>query len=499
MRSRFLLALAMPFLLAVGIENMWAVAPAPTPPENPEGNTGALKSQVQTGGSYDAHSGNATRIVNDLHVPGALGAYGLDFTRYWNSVPNDDDNPYADWPMDFGNSGWSHSWKWTAWESHELTPHDDGTQTPEIYATVITITFPDGHASKFKITRTNVPVVPGIGYDNRYGPPYRPDHNELTWGNAGDGAHDYLDDMAIDGSSFWLHRADGGSVYFTGAPVAGGPVNYKAVTVFDPHGLWTVLHYDSAGCLWKVEQEGGRFLTISWGTLSGWTEPVITQVATGGPAAGQIVTYQYQTNPAGFVLAKVNYPNDLGPGQSAYALYFYGTTCQENEINNTGPCTPTLGAIPLLKYADDPHYAGAMTKIRYTYRGTSCPEHHGLPFNPDYFTASKFAIASEQSGETGINVSSLAIDCNAGTRVETNGFNARRTFYFGRSVGPDDPGGHGYHCLGYQLAKLTDFHDGGGNVPFDRQNYMHGHPREIWDGRGKMTESFYLDASGSPS
>ena len=55
--------------------------PLPTPDENPEGNTGALKSQVETGGSYDAHSGNASRIVNDLHVPGALGTCGLDFTR----------------------------------------------------------------------------------------------------------------------------------------------------------------------------------------------------------------------------------------------------------------------------------------------------------------------------------------------------------------------------------------------------------------------------------
>jgi hypothetical protein len=473
MRNRFILALGLPFLLAIGIETAWAVGPAPTPDENPEGNTGALKSQVQTGGSYDAHSGNATRMVNDLHVPGALGAYGLDFTRYWNSVRNDDDNANADWPMDFAASGWSHSWKWTAQESHdEIFP--EGVQGPAIYNTAITITFPDGHASKFKITRTNRPVGGGGG-DGRYGPPYIPEHNELDWGSAGSGAHDYLGDMAVDGSSFWLHRADGGSVYFTGAPVPGGPpVDYQAVTVFDPHGLWTTLEYNSAGYLWKVEQEGGRFLTISWGSLGAlWASPVIMRVDTGGPAAGQTVTYQYQTNPTGYALARVNYPNDLGPGQSASALYFYGTKCVGGD--QPGPCTPAPGAFPLLKYADDPHYAGAMTKIRDTYRGTSCPEHHTIPVNPHYFTASEFAIASEQSGETGVNVSSLVIDCNAGTRTEYNGFNARRMFYFGRSAG-NDPGQHQYHCLGYQLAKVTDFSFGPPeNAPFDQQN-LHAGP-----------------------
>ena len=94
-------------------------APSPSPNENPEGDTGALKEQIRTAGSYDAHSGNATRIVEDLHVPNALGKYGLDFTRYWNSLHPEYDNReqpggliYAEWPTEFGSSGWSHSWRW---------------------------------------------------------------------------------------------------------------------------------------------------------------------------------------------------------------------------------------------------------------------------------------------------------------------------------------------------------------------------------------------------
>src|SRR5881398_1353363 len=109
---------------ALFASSLLAQAPAPTPDENPTGNTGTLKEQIQTAGSYDAHSGNATRIANDLHLPGALGVYGLDFTRYWNSVDNQQDNLAAEWPMDFGG-GWSHSWRWAAVYNEELSPCED--------------------------------------------------------------------------------------------------------------------------------------------------------------------------------------------------------------------------------------------------------------------------------------------------------------------------------------------------------------------------------------
>jgi hypothetical protein len=56
-----------------------------TTTDDPFGPAGAVKARVETGGSYDPNSGNVTRSVTDLHVPGALG-YGLDFTRHYNSV-----------------------------------------------------------------------------------------------------------------------------------------------------------------------------------------------------------------------------------------------------------------------------------------------------------------------------------------------------------------------------------------------------------------------------
>jgi hypothetical protein len=121
MRHRFRPILFGFFLIAAE-SAVRAQTPVASPDENPTANTGALKAQIETGGSYSAESGNATRIIPDLHVPGALGVYGLDFTRYWNSLRNDRDpgnqhlhpEPIPNQPTDFGSAGWSHSWSWKA-------------------------------------------------------------------------------------------------------------------------------------------------------------------------------------------------------------------------------------------------------------------------------------------------------------------------------------------------------------------------------------------------
>ena len=220
MKKRFALSLAALFLAFSGTQALRAQSPAPTPDENPESNTGALKAQVTTGGSYDAHSGNATRIVTDLHVPGALGVYGLDFARYWNSIDNQNTNLAAQWPVDFGG-GWSHSWRWAAVYDEELSPCEDGNCPHRDWTTSITITFPDGHATKFKLFRRNYSY--GAGWiDPRCGPPYLPEHGETNWPTPGPVVHDNLVDMDNGGAEFWLNRADGGAVHFIKVTYPGG-------------------------------------------------------------------------------------------------------------------------------------------------------------------------------------------------------------------------------------------------------------------------------------
>ncbi|PYI93375.1 MAG: hypothetical protein DME97_06470 [Verrucomicrobia bacterium] len=474
-----LLFLAGICLVGLGAGSVVAQTPAATPDENPEGNTGALKAQVTTGASYDAHSGNATRIVNDLHVPGALGVYGLDFTRYWNSIPNDHDNPYAQLPTDFGFSGWSHSWGWYAYEedtSEKIDPMDDNSE--EIFTTAITITFPDGHANRYKITRSNQGHV-GQFTPWQYGPPYTAaEQNGFLIGGS---VHDLLRDMAPDGSQFWLDLADGGAVHFIN-----GPSVYYATEVFDPHGLRTQLDYDGNGHLRTVTQDGGRSLNIEWSSYGnlGWA---IHSVSNGGSGGSQTVIYQYPDIPGAvwLTLSTVDYP------EGAQAVYTYANCYGDY------PCSTNDSAVPLLKVAQDPHYAGAMTKIRYTYRGSACqiqdhpPEaYEGAKF--DYYLAPESAISAEKSGDTGITVSSFVIGCFTGTRSETSGFGAWRFFNFGRSTQSTE-----VNSAGYQLVRLTDFTNSP-NPPFERQRGGN-EPSDVWDGRNIHSRFVYADGSGQPT
>ncbi|HEV2841930.1 MAG TPA: RHS repeat-associated core domain-containing protein [Chthoniobacterales bacterium] len=501
MRNRLVPALAFfSFFLPIGTGGL--LAQAPEPDRNPTGDTGALKAQVLTGGSYDAHSGNATRSITDLSVPGAVGDYGLNLVRYWNSLRNDryeaNSTYEPDQRTDFGAPGWSHSWSWSAVYATDIQElNGDGTQ--QIYTTSITITFPDGHASKYKISRTNVrPVGQPWLADPRCGPPYHADRHEDDWQGPGGGVGDELQDMSYWGESFWLYRADGGAVHFE--DVNG---DYRATEVFDPHGLRTVLHYDGDRNLQWVEQDGGRRLTFRWddyceGTGQCWSK-VIGQVKSEGSGGTQAVDYRYTRfdhpqNGSWLTLTSVIYQNDPVHGEIK-ARYTYW-----------GDYTPEEGyfffAGPLLATADDPRFDGPMKYIRYDYSGTGCRGWVGMPppqydnGEHDYFYASPTAIAAERAGKTGAFVSRFAISCFEGTRKEHNGFDLERKFYYGHSATWPQSG-----AMGYQLAKLTDFYppNNGAGAHSRRQSYLGGHPKQSWDGRGIATQFVHTDDTGFPS
>jgi RHS repeat-associated protein len=503
-RTGFKVYLALFFLVAAAPVRSRGQAPSGTPEDNPTGNAGALKTQITTAGSYDAHSGNATRAVTDLHVPGALGVYGLDFTRYWNSIHNDYDDPYAERPSDFGDSGWSHSWRWRAqfvtW-SQEL----GGDGSEEVFYTEIIITFPDGHLTKYKVVRSNRPhgIPPNVHpADPRFGPPYTAPELASSWPDGGTGVHDHVCNMAADGSEFWLCLADGGSVHFT--------QGYQASEVFDPHGLRTALEYYPDGSLKKVTQEGGRYLEITWGDFSPGGYHVIRQVQSGGPAGVQTVSYEYSDPPLqGYfrVLNKVKYENEPTPSPSpndrVAAQYDYDFCYGE------APCSgQPQSPLPLLKYANDPHYAGPMTVIRYNYSNLSCPPPIMNPLlYPDYFGAQPYSIAAEKA-PTGLAVSTFSLDCYSGTRREDNALGGWRQFYFGTSAGttesapaPDGP----YLCRSYQLGKVTDFTSSAqlpSTIPLEKQNFTRGGQlRHTWDGRNLRIEALSAvgDDSGEPS
>jgi YD repeat-containing protein len=503
MKGRLALTVALSLTAGMLMSELNAQTTGPAPDQNPTANTGALKPQIETAGSYDAHSGNATRIIPDLRVPGAVGIYGLDFTRYWNSLRDDRDrgnlyphfvpDPVPNQDIDFGSPGWSHSWSWRAdYEDYSEEVDSERSYPYPAYTIVtmaITITFPDGHASKYNIQRSVQ-----AGGNVTPGPPYGP--GEANWTRSGE-IHDYLEGMVQNGSQFWLHRADGGSVHFVDSGMG-----YQATEVFDPYGLLTTLHYRPDGNLDYVQQDGGRRLNFRWDIYcnQGVCQNVIGRVDNVASGATQGVEYGYSWLGPWLTLTSVTYPEAPPPGESAVAAAY---TCQRY--------TPPSGffeAGPLLATADDPHFEGPMTRIAYSYRNSGClPTGTPPPAYPngqfDYFLASPTTIEAEKSWQRDdynnqIVVSRFTLGCFDGTRTEYNGLGGFRKFFYGRSAGAQGT----FNLSGYQLTKLTDFtsvYPLPLDLPFERQNYLAGEPRQIWDGRGILTETVHADGSGFPS
>jgi RHS repeat-associated protein len=494
-------------MLAVGGGALFGQAPNPDSHDNPTGNTGALKPQITTAGSYDAHSGNGTRIVTDLQVPGALGVYGLDFARYWNSLPVDRDNPDAAAPSDFGNSAWSHSWGWSAVYNEDYPVYipscdcDNGT-----YTTSISITFPDGHVLKYKIAR-----YAHTGFtapDSSWGPPYSPAEVGDWAVPPGESVHDYLG-MSADGSEFWLYLADGGSIHFQGDPGTVQPgghpwYSYQADRVLDPHGFETDLTYNGNGDLRQVTQEGGRWLLIDWSSYAGWAPETISRVTSGrtGTSATQYVDYTYSGPDSSLplVLTTVIYPethpDSSRPDHRVFASYTYGPDPETTAGYKCGLRLIT---------ADDPRFAGPMHTIRYSYLDTHCtkPLQAPNPIPPGYydrFYALSNSIVAEQSGDTldgsgqPVTVSRFALHCLDGTRTEWNGFGAWRIFYFGSAAST------GANTSGFETGKVTDYTTTSADaVPNVRQSFRNGEPYEVWDGRNIKTVSLHEDGSGLPT
>jgi RHS repeat-associated protein len=512
--------LAFFLIFALGIVGSSVALPPPPgsdPSVDPTGDAGVLKGNVVTGGGYDAHSGNATRSVTDLHVPGAVGVYGLDFTRHFNSTAAG--RYFA--PTSFGRGGWSHSWEWGATWNDE--PEDlvcyDGESPPEdlqyegscFKTHKITIIFPDGRTQEFYFQRNN--------YDNPntdlYAPPYPGEwdgHAKVT---------DHLRVMDADGSQFWLYLADGGSVHFVGGYGPGS--NYHADQVLDPHGLVTQLVYEN-GALTHVIEPAGRSIDISYKYVEGWPGLLIDNVQSGSGEGLQQVTYGYDFAPSntGLALYSVTYVGDENPnalGTDIQAIYdYYGFVSPE-------PGRDGYRSGPMLVYANDPRFAGAMTRIGYTFWGSPGGPGYCNPIQApppgdnklNWVMPTPYALFREKSGETDVLVSQIEIPCGAlvgqlppGQRRETRGAGGQRMFYFGTSAGlepaalANDAGqvpayDGSYSNWGYRLHKVTDFSSNpASNTPFDYQHYFFDYPRRIFDGRRILTEVVMQSIPGSP-
>jgi hypothetical protein len=179
--------------------------------DNPAGVAGIYNGNVLDAGNFDPYTRNARRVVDDIVVPGSVGAYPLKWTRYFNNR-----NPAGDGPT----TGWTYSY-----ENYTYTSPTAG--------------FPDGRLINFN-NNCGVAVEENIG----------------TF-------------TAADGNTYTgILLADGGVVAFSGYP---GAQTILPSALIDPYGQKTTLSYVIAGyCgaytiynLDRVTEPGGRYSSFT--------------------------------------------------------------------------------------------------------------------------------------------------------------------------------------------------------------------------------------------
>jgi len=258
-------------------------------------------------GLVDPYTGNLSFQTSDLSLAGAVGRYGLS----WSRVATSRDPGRASF---FGRGHhWSHSWQWDL----EFSGEGDGA--------VAIVREPSGTTYPFSQDAEGAwrPASPAVKHKLRE-----------------------------EGEGFELQLLDGMRVRFApSATAADGAAGFVAMEIRDPQSnVWT-LSYDEAGRLSQVTEPAGRNLSVSYETLSSSTSGeafgVIAQVAA---SDGEVVAYQY-TFPEGVdypVLSGVTYPDET------QANYAYAAPCPEDRL--------------LLVSAEDPHADRSIRGRLFIYR-----------------------------------------------------------------------------------------------------------------------------------
>ena len=288
---------------------------------NPIGTTGAFEGVITTGGAYNVLNHSATRQIDDIVVPGAIGKYRLKMTRSYNSR--------SEVVYGLMGAGWTHAYQWGT------TTFDE-----KIY-------YPNGSVQDTTCTG--------------------------EWGLAGPlGVSDGWETHPSYGNGNY-RLADGGTVVFQ---------NHRPSSIIDPYGQTTTLTYDAnSGLLSRVTEHGGRYLQFNYSLVNGVT--MLTEVDAYDGLGHQIdsVVYHYASKPTGgaivttaMCLTSVDYSD------SQHAYYAYTT---DNAPEHPGPpCPCSIRILPLVSGCDDPRYHGPMRRIAYEYQDQGP---HGAILNEKYW------------------------------------------------------------------------------------------------------------------
>src|SRR3984893_12717623 len=281
--------------------------------DNPTGVAGVYNGNVTSGGSYDPLTGNALRVVDDIVVPGCVGAYPLRWTRYNNSRHEN----HA------GFDGWSFSYDYVVYNS--------------------------------KITLPDVRDIPNgssvLGIIERK--IQTPDYNYAL--------------LLADGGRVifeWYHYTWHTRDYNGNVILMSGSI-YRPTKLVDPYGQTTLIQYgpstnefgDVLERRTKIIEPGGRYLQINYASDTTGADMIGVQAFYGVPghSAIQTVTYAWAYSQIGNVTLKKL--TDVGYSDGTYATYTY-------EIMG-GPSTHR----PVLLTADDTHYNGPMRQLAYVHGG----------------------------------------------------------------------------------------------------------------------------------
>ena len=375
---------------------------------NPIGVTGVFEGVTTTAGAYNVLNHNATRQIDDIVVPGAIGKYGLKMTRYYNSRSQ----AY----FNLMGPGWSHEYMW-------LNGSDK-------------VAYPNGTV-----------------WDT---------HCTGDWGMGGPLA---VSDWLTTWSGYPNFRlADGGSVLFSGVLINGTYYYSLPTYIFDPYGQMTTLTYDASGLLYRVIEPGGRYLQFSY-TLrpAPYGQYTLTRVEAHGFGNSTVtdwVNYTYALQQTGgnivqqgWCITTVTYSD----GQQA--SYTYTTDNQPDHPTGQCPCTQKL--LPLVKTCKDVRYKGPMRQICYDYQdqgphGAITAERYSLNGSTNGVQVSK--ITPSEPSPLGVGATFPT------TYTETRADGPTRTFNYTalsitRSSGGDPdpcPGVNGWPPQQF-LQSYTDF------------------------------------------
>jgi hypothetical protein len=307
---------------------------------NPNGPAGDYNGSITTAGYMDPFSGNAKRVIDDIVVPGSLGAYPLKWTRYLNTR--------GIGTGAFGQGGaWNSSYSWALGIWQQLPPQYEP-------GPVGGLGYPDGRTVDLWAAAGGIykSITPGLDQ-------VQEDVVKVGGGNYGAGWYDLL-------------LADGGKVKFR--PVNG--IGLVPLEIVDPYGLTTTLSWVAwgnwpGGRLTKVTEPGGRYLDINYITHT-WTdnrgylhrEHLIDNVKaydrTGGTLI-ETVRYTYTQGEVGTIFGSVRVYDLTGVDydDGTHATYTYQDA---NVIEN-----PYAVAWHLVSTCDDVRYNGPMRQIKYEY------------------------------------------------------------------------------------------------------------------------------------